>query len=117
MARWTDWRHIAEHGIWFSEALDWDGPACYELAIAGPRGGDRHIVYVGETTNERKRLAAYARSDSHLSAIIRKHLRDGWHLWYRARAAESKAHAVEMQDNLLHRYDYDWNLKLNTWGK
>ncbi len=117
MARWTDWRYIAAHGVWYSDALDWDGPACYELAIAGRRGGNLRIVYVGETTNEYKRVATYARSGSHLSKIIRDHLRDGWHLWYRARAAKSKAHAVEMQDNLLLRYDYDWNLKRNTWGK
>jgi len=34
---------------WFDDKMDWDGPACYELAIAGHRGGDRRQVYVGET--------------------------------------------------------------------
>jgi hypothetical protein len=114
MACWTNWRHVAEHGVWYSDVLDWDGPACYELAVAGPHGGNLRIVYVGETISERKRVAAYARSGSHLSKIIAAHLRDGWHLWYRARAARSKAHAVEMQDSLLLQYDYDWNLKLNS---
>ena len=117
MARWTRWRHIAEHGHWHDDELDWDGPACYELAVAGPRGGDLRIVYVGETLNEKKRVANYARSGSHLAKIIQDHLRDGWHLYYRARAADSKASAVQMQNNLLLKYNYDWNISLNTWAK
>ena len=117
MARWTNWRKIAGRHEWYSEQLDWDGPACYELAIAGARGGNIHIVYVGETVNEKKRVAAYAQHGSHLSEIIHWHLTRGWHLYYRAHAVRSKAEAVQMQDNLLTRWDYDWNEKLNTWGK
>ena len=78
VSRWTAWRRIAEHGHWYDDALDWDGPACYELAVAGPRGGNLHIVYVGETQNEKKRVANYARTGSHLSTIIHDHLRDSW---------------------------------------
>ena len=37
MARWTDWRKIADHSKWYSDRLDWDGPACYELAIGASR--------------------------------------------------------------------------------
>ena len=117
MARWTNWRRIADRSTWYPELLDWDGPACYELAIGGARGGNRQIVYVGETLNERKRIVAYARDGSHLSEIIHDHLVRGWCLFYRARAASSKQDAVRMQDSLLLRWDYDWNLKLNTWGK
>ncbi len=114
MAGWTDWRLIARNGEWFPEALDWDGPACYELAIAGPRGGDLRTVYVGETVNEKKRVAAYARSGSHLADIISSHLRGGWCLYYRAQAMSSKAAAARMEDSLLDRYDYDWNLQLQA---
>lgn len=117
MARWTSWRKIADRSSWYSDSLDWDGPACYELAIAGPRRGDLKIVYVGETSNEKKRVIAYASHGSHLSEIIHYHMTRGWHLYYRARAAISKMEAVRTQDNLLLRWDYDWNLKLNTWGK
>lgn len=117
MARWTSWRKIADRDYWDEAGLDWDGPACYELAVAGPRGGGPIIVYVGETKNERRRLIAYARHGSHLSEIIAEHLEDGWHLFYRARAAKSKEQAVVMQNNLLLQWDYDWNIKLNTWGK
>jgi hypothetical protein len=117
MARWTNWRMIADRTTWYPDTLDWDGPACYELSIAGSRGGNRHIVYVGETSNERKRIIAYASHGSHLSEIVHTHLSDGWHLHYRACAASSKREAVRLQDDLLSRWDYDWNLKLNVWGK
>jgi len=114
MAGWTDWRLIANAEEWFDDELDWDGPACYELAIAGPRGGDLRIVYVGETTNERKRVATYARSGSHLADIIAEHLDDGWSLYYRAQATPTKAAAKRMQDSLLSHHEYDWNVLLNS---
>ena len=114
---WTNWRKIADQYEWFDDELDWNGPACYELAIAGPRGGDRRPVYVGETINERQRVIAYASHGSHLSHIVNQHLRDGWTLWYRAQAMDSKAQAKALQDRLLSRFDYDWNILLNTRGK
>ena len=110
---WTRWRLIATRREWFDDQLDWDGPACYELSVAGPRGGDRQVVYVGETGNEKKRVAAYARSGSHLSEIVADHLRDGWCLWYHAWAKDSKAEAVAMENRLLRDFDYDWNILLN----
>ena len=113
MSAWTRWRRIASHREWYDDELDWDGPACYELGLGGPRGGIKHIVYVGETVNERTRVVAYARDGSHLASIIRSHLKDGWVLYYRAQSKRSKAAAVRMQDSLLARYDYDWNIQLN----
>jgi hypothetical protein len=74
-------------------------------------------MYVGETSNEKRRLAAYAQHGSHLSDIIDEHLKDGWHLYYHACAARSKLKAVAMQNNLLRHWDYDWNILLNTWSK
>ena len=113
MARWTEWRKIADKRNWYSESFDWHGPACYELALAGPRGGGLRIVYVGETINERKRIATYAASGSHLSSEIAQHLAKGWCLFYRARIAKSKEEAVKTQNALLKKYDYDWNIILN----
>jgi hypothetical protein len=110
---WTRWRKIAQGRHFFSEELDWDGPACYELALAGPRGGNLRIVYVGETVNERSRVIAYASHGSHLSKIIANHLRRGWCLFYRAQAKGSKFEAVCMQNSLLSKFDYDWNILLN----
>ena len=110
---WTEWRRIATDREWSDDLCDWDGPACYELAVGGPRGGDLRIVYVGETCNERRRISSYARSGSHLAGIIDEHLREGWCLYYRAQSRDKKADARRMQDSLLARYEYDWNILLN----
>jgi len=113
MSRWTQWRKIADRRHWYDDALDWDGPACYELAIGGPRGGNIRIVYVGETVNETKRVIAYASHGSHLAKIVEWHLKQGWHLFYRAQIKNSKSEAIRTQNNLLAEFDYDWNIRLN----
>lgn len=110
---WTEWRLLMSRDEWFSAVLDHDGPACYELGTGGPRGGDIQIHYVGETCNEKSRMACYGRNGSHLAEIIDDHLKRGWHIWYRAVALPSKEAAVAMQNNLLSRYRYDWNDLLN----
>lgn len=113
MARWTRWRKIADRRHWYGDELDWDGPACYELAIGGPRGGDLRIVYVGETANEKRRVIAYASHGSHLAEIVEWHLKRGWHLFYRAQIKDSKSEAIRAEQNLLAAFDYDWNIRLN----
>ena len=110
---WTRWRKIADRYQWFSEVFDYDGPACYELGTGGPRMGAIQIHYVGETASERERIACYAKNGSHLAKIVNSHLRDGWTLYYRARCCQTKAAAKQMQDNLLRRFEYDWNILLN----
>jgi hypothetical protein len=114
--RWTSWRLLADKRTWYDEDFDWEGPACYELGTGGPRGGSIEPHYVGETTNERRRIAAYARHGSHLADIIDDHLRRGWCLYYRAISYPSKPRAKMLQDNLLGRFEYDWNVVLNRRG-
>jgi hypothetical protein len=113
MGKWTRPRLIATKSGWFDFLLDHDGPACYELGTGGPRGGAIQWHYVGETDNERRRMICYARSGSHLSQLIDWHLKQGWYLYYRGRACATKNLAKTMQDNLLSRFKYDWNQKLN----
>jgi hypothetical protein len=113
MGRWTEPRLIAYRGEWYEDPFDYDGAACYELGTGGPRGGDIQWHYVGETNNEHQRIGTYARSGSHLSEIIDYHLRQGWHLFYRSKACSTKKEAKQIQDNLLSRFEYDWNDKLN----
>jgi hypothetical protein len=110
---WTAWRKIADRYEWYSAGFDYDGPACYELGTGGPRGGSIQPHYVGETGNERSRIQCYARDGSHLSDLIDDHLKRGWCLYYRARACATKADAKRMQDNLLARFTYDWNIILH----
>jgi len=113
MGQWTRPRLIADRATWFDDFLDYDGPVCYELGTGGPRGGAIQWHYVGETNNERRRMSDYGRRGSHLSKVIDWHLRQGWHLYYRARVCGTKRLAKIMQDNLLNRFEYDWNRKLN----
>lgn len=110
---WTNPRLLANKEEWFDASLDREGPACYEIGTGGPLGGKMEWHYVGETQNEKSRMTRYGRDGSHLSKIIERHLKDGWHIWYRACACKTKAAAKRMQDNLLARYEYDWNIILN----
>ena len=48
---WSAWRLLAQADDWYPDAIDWDGPACYELALGGPRGGDLETMYIGEGIN------------------------------------------------------------------
>lgn len=93
--------------------MDYDGPACYELGIGGPNGGNIQPKYVGETKNEKKRMSQDASNGSHKSDLIADALKKGWTLYYRAQALESKAAAKRMQDSLLAQYEYDWSDQLN----
>ena len=113
---WTRWRKLAEGRDWYDDLFDYDGPCCYELGTGGPRGGDIRPHYVGETSNEKKRMCQYGRDGSHLAQIINGHLRKGWCLYYRAYCADSKKKAVEMQNKLLAQHRYDWNVMLNGDG-
>ena len=98
--------------MWFSDFLDHDGPACYEIGTGGPRGGRIQWHYVGETNNERRRMGDYGHRGSHLKRFIDWHIRQGWCIYYRATACPTKELARQMQDNLLRRYEYDWNRRL-----
>ena len=110
---WTAWRLLAQGGDWLDENFDYVGAACYELSIAGPRGGDRRIVYCGHTGNEQQRMTTYGRDGSHLARIIRSHLRDGWALHYRGWCCVSKEGADAMERRMLKKFDCPWNIILN----
>ncbi len=110
---WTKWRLLADKKYWHDEELDYDGPSCYELGIKAKYGRIIQPKYVGETGNEMERMNEYARRGSHLRDIIDYHLRRGYRLYYRAQAKSSKEEAIRMQNNLLARFDYDWNIQLN----
>ena len=54
-------------------------------------------------------MSQYGCDGSHLSKMINYHLKQGWHIYYHACACPSKEAAKKMQDNLLGRWEYDWN--------
>ncbi len=114
MGRWIEPRLIASHGIWYIDAeYDYDGPACYELGLFGPRGGNKRWVYVGETNNEMRCIKGYAKNGSHLADLINAELKAGWHLYYQSHAFPTKELAKRRQDQLLAMYNYPWNKLLN----
>ena len=84
-----------------------------KLSIARLLSVNRKIVYVGETSNERSRVIAYASHGSHLSKIIKFQLNKDWILYYRAQIKNSKEEAIETQNNILIKFNYDWNIQLN----
>ena len=104
---------LADRRKWYSDDFDCTGPACYELGTGGPSAGRIQPHYVGETSNESRRMGEYASHGGHLSEIIDYHLRQGWGLYYRAVACTSKRDAERMPNNLLRRHKYDWNIQLN----
>jgi GIY-YIG domain-containing protein len=113
MSKLTNWRKFADRRHWYAESFDYDGPACYELGLGGPRGGNIQPIYVGETANERNRITSYASHGSHIKDEIDKSLRAGYALYYRAQALTSKRAAKQMQNNMLEFFDYDWNIHYN----
>lgn len=112
MSNWSSWRKLCDQDYLYNEHLNWDGPVCYELAVGGPRAGGLEIVYVGESGNARQRLSMHGLERSHLRDTIRAHLRQGWCLFWRVQRKGSKWAAVELQNNLLARFDYPWNIKM-----
>lgn len=114
MGVWTQPRLIATLDTWYIDAYDYEGPCCYELIIGGPRRGNLLEKYVGETSNERRRLQSYARYGSHLRELIYEALDGGNRLYYRAHAHPTKELAKRMQDRMLFEYNYPWNKILNA---
>lgn len=111
---WTRWTKIAEGQHWFDDELDYDGPVIYELSLAGPRGGNREIMYVGKATSEKRRIRSYASNGSHLRKEVNDGLRDGWCLFYRAMACVSADAARERELRMLRKFDYPWNIRDNS---
>ena len=92
---WSKLRLLAYKNEWFRDSLDHDGPACYEIGTGGPRGGNIQRHYVGETKNEKQRMTRYGSDGSHLSVLINRHLKDGWHIFYHAHAHATREEAEE----------------------
>ena len=110
---WTiDWRLLAKKGERY-DVWDYEGPACYELSIAGPKGGGRKIPYIGHTSNTKERLTSHARGDTDLAEIIDSHLNDGWLLDFRVWVFDTKEEAQETERRLFERNNdpdkYGWN--------
>ena len=93
------------------------------------------MVYVGCTCRQRNdrsltdRLSEYARNGSHKADLIDRALRNGYQIWVRTKKVnlegqqrgqcgapnrvESQREAERMENVLLAKYDYKWNIRNN----
>lgn len=82
-----------------------------------------HVVYVGSTCRGkpgalRGRILEYCRDGSHNEHLMNDALRSrGYGLWVRVKTVEgshpSRKDAEDMENDLLDRYDYAWNITNN----
>lgn len=116
MGRWTSWQKLAVG----KESWSWDDLegrlACYELGLGGPRRcSSPRVVYVGETGNLRQRLSVHvSHAADNLRHALDWHLRQGWGIYFRVCFVRSRSAGKRMQNSLLEKYDYDWNIQRNT---
>ena len=62
----------------------------------------------------RDRILDYCDDGSHKSAIINRALQRGYELWVRVKTSgRSRKDAENMENELLRKYNYAWNLRNN----
>ena len=136
---WSDWRRaMVPRGTegnfvrrgWYQSGLRCrdirlafpeEAPHCgiYEWQARGTAPNQRNkVVYVGSTCRGRPgslgdRINEYCNSGSHKSTQINGALRRGYELWVRVKTSGERREARDMERDLLQRYDYAWNNKVN----
>ena len=77
------------------------------------------VLYVGSTCVRRKpeklgsRIIRYCKYGNHKKDLINEALARGYELWVRVKPASSERKAQNMENALLHDYDYAWNERQN----
>ena len=86
-------------------------------------GQPNRVVYVGSTCRGkagalRNRILEYCRNGSHKEDLINDALRRGYELWVRVKVSQAlddcKANAERMENELLAKYNYAWNIRNNA---
>lgn len=95
----------------------------YEWKAVGTfHGQPDHVVYIGSTCRSkpgalRHRILEYCTNGSHNKELINEALNRGYELWVRVKIVNewlpSKEDAEDMENDLLDRYDYAWNVRNN----
>jgi len=92
----------------------------YEWKATRPDQPDR-VVYVGSTCtrNDRcqrlkSRIIRYCKYGNHKEELINDALSKGYELWVRYKQAEDEERAKELENDLLAKYDYAWNIRENN---
>ena len=114
---WTHWNKLANQTEYYSDDIDYSGPAVYELGVLRRYGKSITPVYVGETRDLKRRMKDYATTGSHLKSYANKYWRMGYTVYFRFQYADSKEEAKKLQDELLKRHGlerYPWNNNFNN---
>ena len=98
----------------------------YEWQARGTFVGqpDKVVVYVGSTCAAKRgslstRVLQYCTNGSHKSTLINDALKRGYEFWFRVKTSSPKNPnhkllAQEMENELLEKYDYAWNVRNNA---
>lgn len=76
-------------------------------------------VHIGSTSNVhpesslRERVKEYCTNGSHKADLINDALTKGYELWFRVKSAPDRQTAEDLENELLDRYDYAWNVRCN----
>ena len=114
---WTHWKKLANLRDNYSYDIDYSKSAVYELGVRRRSGKYITPVYVGETSDLKRRMKDYANTGSHLRSFANKYWRMGYTVFFRFQDTKSKSEAKKLQDALLKRHGlerYPWNNNFST---
>ena len=141
--RWSDWKRamveVSPQAVGYEpRGSNQVGFICSSIREAFPgqaqkcgiyewqaRSSDQpnRVVYVGSTCRSKRgslrdRILEYCTSGSHKEDLINNALGKGYELWVRVKISTAKNNCKEdaerMENELLAKYDYAWNIRQNN---
>ena len=91
----------------------------YEWRAKGTRAHQpNYVVYVGSTCRGkpgalRRRIIEYCTNGSHKEDLMNEALGNEYELWVRVKISQGRESAENMENELLEKYDYAWNVRNN----
>lgn len=94
----------------------------YEWRVTDKDGTNPSVVYLGSTCppapgpgpwHLENRIVAYTRHGNHKAKLINDVLTRGCELWVRFKTARTHQEASRMENELLRKYNYPWNIRDN----
>ena len=94
----------------------------YEWRATGHYGVNPSVVYLGSTCppcpgrnpwSLENRIVAYTTHGNHKAELINCALTSGCELWVRFKSASFEREARDMENELLRKYNYAWNIRNN----
>jgi hypothetical protein len=83
------------------------------------RNETKVVVYIGSTcqaypgSSLRDRITEYCTNGSNKADLMNDALTRGYELWVRVKGTENRETAEDLENELLDRYDYAWNVRRN----